>query len=116
MICHGEKRSVGRFKGMRERFRIYVRTELPVQLSQPQGTWCTWISVGESPNPKENDEKDLVWDERAPVQDWGKRLIPECVSRKDLDDPGNGQSCSAVGRGCGGHRRYKDHRRQRLCM
>jgi hypothetical protein len=52
-----------------KRSRMYGRTEFPVQLSQPQEVWCTGIPVGESPDPEDDDEKDLVWDE--PEQVWG---------------------------------------------
>lgn len=47
--------------------------------------------MGESPDPEDDDEKDLVLDE--PEQVWVEgRDIPECVSRRDLDGPGDGQS------------------------
>lgn len=35
------------------------RTELPVQPSQPQDTWAAGVSVGEPPDPEEEDEEDL---------------------------------------------------------
>ena len=39
---------------------IYAHTELPVQLSQPQETWCAGTSIGEPPDPEEDNEKDLL--------------------------------------------------------
>jgi len=37
----------------------------PVQLSEPQEARSTRIPVSEPPKPKEDDEKDLVWDDEA---------------------------------------------------
>lgn len=50
---------------------MYARTEFPVQPFQPQEAWSTGISVGESPDPEEYDEEDLVWDEPGLV--WNRR-------------------------------------------
>lgn len=36
-----------------------VHTQFSVQLSQPQDTGSARVSIGESPNPEEEDEEDL---------------------------------------------------------
>lgn len=58
MICHGEKRSVGRELGVKG-CQMNAHTELSVQLSEPQYAGSAGVSVGESPDPEEEDEEDL---------------------------------------------------------
>lgn len=50
-LCRGELGA--------KRERVNAHTECPVQLSQPQYTWWARVSVGESPDPEEDDEEDL---------------------------------------------------------